>query len=67
MKRVPSVDESVRYVLTEKGAFDLMCAPLCSCNPRLAGLLLECPDCGTIYGSIRNWAQARRTGTEKGV
>lgn len=50
-RRVP--DES-GYVVTEAGSHDLRVAPTCSCNPRLAGLLIECPDCGTIYGSLRD-------------
>jgi len=42
------------YVITERGRLDLVAAPVCNCNPRLAGLLIECPDCGTIYGSLRD-------------
>lgn len=65
MKTVPSVDEHARYVLTEKGRLDLLCAPLCDCDVRLAGLLLECASCGTVYGSVRNWQAARPNATAK--
>jgi hypothetical protein len=50
---------SSRYVLTEQGRLDLHTAPRCDCNPRLSGLLIECPKCGTIYGTLREqgpWA-----------
>lgn len=49
----PSVAGSGGYVVTEKGSHDLRVADQCACNPRLAGLLIECPECGTVYGSLR--------------
>jgi len=53
---------SIRYVVTERGRLDLELARRCECNPRLAGLLIECPDCGTVYGSLRDslaWGSRR--------
>jgi len=44
------------YVITERGRLDLQAAPPCNCNPRLAGLLIECAECGTVYGSLRDSA-----------
>jgi hypothetical protein len=49
-----SVSEQEGYVLTERGRLDLETAEECECSPRLAGLLIECPECGTIYGSVRD-------------
>ncbi len=46
--------ESARYVVTEQGKHDLICAPDCHCDPRLEGLLFMCHECGTVYGSLRN-------------
>jgi hypothetical protein len=60
-----SARASDRWCITEKGHYDLLVAGTCDCDPRLAGLLLECPKCGTVYGSVRNWNVARKTGTEK--
>lgn len=56
MRATPSVARAAGYVLTEKGRYDLEAADRCDCNPRLAGILIECPDCGTIYGSVRDSA-----------
>lgn len=45
----------VRYTLTEAGraalAEDL---GTCSCEMKIAGLLLQCPHCLTIYGYLRS-------------
>jgi len=41
-------------VVTEQGRHDLQCAEACQCDPRLEGLLFMCPDCGTVYGTLRN-------------
>ena len=38
------------YVLTPKGHEALLVDERCSCAPRWVGLLLECPQCGTIFG-----------------
>jgi hypothetical protein len=63
MPHTRSVPARAEYVVTEKGHHDLRVADLCQCNPRLAGLLIECPDCGTVYGSLRDsapWASGSR-------
>jgi len=52
VRSVPAGHE--RYVVTEQGRYDLQCAEACHCDPRLEGLLFMCPDCGTVYGSLRN-------------
>jgi hypothetical protein len=54
MQPLSSVRGHAGYVVTEQGKLDLRCVPTCECNPRLVGLLLECPDCGTVYGSLRD-------------
>jgi hypothetical protein len=54
MQRFTSVVGHAGYVVTEQGRLDLEQVPTCECNPKLAGLLLECPECGTIYGSLRD-------------
>ena len=48
-----SVERLDRYVVTEKGSHDLRVVDTCNCNPHLAGLLIVCEDCGTVYGSVR--------------
>ena len=47
---------SREFVVTERGSYDLRTADTCQCNPRLSGLLITCPDCGTIYGSLSEQA-----------
>ena len=42
------------YVVTEQGRLDLLTVPTCHCTPRLEGLLFVCPECDTVYGSLRN-------------
>jgi hypothetical protein len=46
--------QSCGYVITEAGRYDLHLGETCQCNPRLAGLLVECAKCGTVYGSLRD-------------
>ena len=41
------------YVVTPKGHADRQELPTCLCQPKLVGLLFECPECGTIWGSLR--------------
>lgn len=41
-------------MITEQGRYDLHLGQTCQCNPRLAGLLIECGKCGTIYGSLND-------------
>jgi hypothetical protein len=52
-----SVPAGAGWTITERGRLDVETAPTCDCNPRLAGLLIECPECGTVYGSLRDSMQ----------
>jgi len=54
MQRQEDTRRMSGFVITEQGRHDLVTAQPCNCNPRLVGLLIECPDCGTIYGSLRD-------------
>lgn len=49
-----SIERLDRYTVTEQGRLDLLTVATCKCNPRLAGLLVVCEDCGTVYGSVRD-------------
>jgi hypothetical protein len=53
MKALDSVKPQRGWWITERGRLDLQTCKQCLCNPRLAGLLIECPECGTIYGTLR--------------
>ena len=53
MDRKNSVPGASGWTITEQGRLDLQVMPECKCNPRLVGLLIECPECGTIYGSLK--------------
>jgi hypothetical protein len=53
-----SVAYGPRYVVTPQGHRDLTDCSTCDCHIRLTGLLVECPDCGTIYGYTRDSAMA---------
>lgn len=46
------------YVVTPEGHEDLVHADVCYCRPKLVGLLIECPDCGTVYGYTRDSSMA---------
>jgi len=50
-----TVPKTARYVLTDQGkrALDTP-AQLCHCTIRFAGLVIECPECGTVYGLWRD-------------
>jgi hypothetical protein len=54
VRATQSVPAQSGYVLTEKGRLDIETSLLCHCNPRLSGLLIQCPECGTIYGTLRD-------------
>lgn len=47
-----STHQGCGYVVTEQGRYDLLCAPTCLCKPKLSGLLLSCPECGTVWGHV---------------
>ena len=44
----------VRYVLTDEGREAMRVYATCACRPKMAGLLIQCPDCGTVFGSLRD-------------
>jgi hypothetical protein len=56
MRLSQSVPKGSGYVVTELGRHDVLCAPLCVCDVKLVGLLFECPECGTVYGTLRETA-----------
>ncbi|HEX4716484.1 MAG TPA: hypothetical protein VH164_16315 [Ktedonobacteraceae bacterium] len=46
------------YVITEAGRLAWRTAPNCDCKPRIAGLLVVCTECGTVWGHLKdslNW------------
>lgn len=51
MDAIGTLDARERINITEQGRLDLACAASCDCNPRLAGILIQCPECGTVYGT----------------
>lgn len=53
------------FVLTPEGRDALLDADVCICAPKLAGLLLQCPDCGTVWGSLRQVDQHSDRGASK--
>jgi hypothetical protein len=62
VKATESVSAESRWAITEQGRYDLIMAQTCQCNPHLAGLLIECAKCGTVYGSVRDsmdWGRGR--------
>jgi hypothetical protein len=61
----PSVPPEGRYVVTEQGRLDAESAPTCYCRPILAGLLVACPDCGTVFGSLRDSVERNMARQEK--
>jgi hypothetical protein len=54
VKGVFTVAGGPRYVLTDLGREDLASARECQCHIKLVGLLFECPDCGTVWGHLRD-------------
>lgn len=46
----PSMAQRAMFVVTPQGHEAAATRSTCSCTPRFAGLLFECPKCGTIYG-----------------
>jgi hypothetical protein len=47
-----SLRQSYRYVLTPEGHKALDEIETCHCRPRLAGLLVVCPECDTVFGYL---------------
>jgi hypothetical protein len=59
MRGVPIVRSPDRWTITPRGRRDLDELPTCLCRIRLEGLIFECPECGTIYGSMREQGPGR--------
>lgn len=55
-----SVDASERWWITELGQRDLVVADTCECDPVLAGLLIRCKSCQTVYGTIYDFDEQPR-------
>ena len=53
MQRSPKYTGSHGFVLTAQGRLDLAYAEECRCVPRVVGGLVECAECGTVYGLLR--------------
>jgi hypothetical protein len=54
-----------RWDITRQGRDDLEVLPVCSCKPRVVGLLVACTDCGTVYGHLRDWRERTQNSTAK--
>jgi hypothetical protein len=59
MRDESSVDGRERVWITEKGRYDLIFGIDCQCDPKLFGLLVRCPACGTVYGHLSELTQRR--------
>lgn len=60
MPPAQSVAGDPRYVITEQGRYDLIMSRTCQCDPRLKGLLVQCAECGTVYGHLAELDKAGR-------
>jgi hypothetical protein len=48
-----SVNQSCHFVVTPEGRDALLSSEVCLCpNLEIAGGLLSCPACGTVYGKL---------------
>ena len=47
-----------QFAVTRQGHEDLEHAETCHCRPKFVGLLIECPDCGTVYGYTKESSMA---------
>lgn len=55
------IADDVRYVLTDVGRTDLLCAETCSCNQLwVCDGVNQCLVCGTIYGVVYGFTVAPR-------
>jgi hypothetical protein len=50
------------FSITEKGRYDLLTADRCVCNPKLTGVIVECPECHTVYGHLTEILKAQERG-----
>lgn len=62
-----SVRSSDRWTITVRGREDLANCDTCSCRVQLAGLIVECRVCGTVYGNLREETNQRTSVVPKGA
>lgn len=63
MAAARSVNASCAFVVTPYGHEALRDAPVCNCVVKIAGALLLCPLCETVYGRLSDVvANLNRTG-----
>lgn len=48
-----------RIYVTDAGRQAIVASELCVCDVKLHGITLMCPDCGTLYGYIRDAKRPR--------
>lgn len=54
-----SVRSADRWTITPVGREDLEKCDTCACRVKIVGLIVECQDCGTVYGNLREEANQR--------
>lgn len=59
MAPISSLRAPSRYVITEAGHEASVEPGRCDCQVALAGLLLMCHKCDTVYGSLRDMSVGR--------
>lgn len=52
-----SVNESCGYVVTDAGRREMAQEARCACRITFVGNLIQCPDCGTVYGLVADVAR----------
>lgn len=63
-----SVPPASRWTITPQGRRAAEVAEHCVCDVKIMGILFACPDCKTVYGSVKDmqrpraqrWTNARR-------
>jgi hypothetical protein len=50
-----------RWTITQQGRNAINDYDHCVCDVKLMGVILACPDCGTVYGSIKDMKRPRAT------
>jgi hypothetical protein len=59
MRPRPKVPPVRAWVITELGRDAAERAEFCACDVKLTGILFTCPDCDTVYGSIKEATKPR--------
>lgn len=54
-----SVAREPRWTITARGVSAVLYAEYCACDVKLTGILFTCPECGTVYGSIKEASKPR--------